>query len=221
MGPHRPGHNRSWAHNHRSAHSRRRARWHNSARNHRLARNHTSVRSHRPARSSQPWHDGDRTDRLRQRCRNTTTQRLKDRRGRTHDSWVSLLDTRLGRVHRIRCPAAKRRRRPQLPSTMAHAKLKSKFSGGFYSTTGVAREFFAAFTTPKPTCPESNPHVIFREGCPCPESRRSWPAKPWMAERRQLRTSEGLEGRSECPATGHGQPRPTPDVGEPLSEPNP
>jgi hypothetical protein len=29
-----------------------------------------------------------------------------------------------------------------------------------------------------------------------------------MAERRQLRTSEGLEGRSECPATGHGQPDP-------------
>ena len=29
-----------------------------------------------------------------------------------------------------------------------------------------------------------------------------------MAERRQLRTSEGLEGRSECPATGHGHPDP-------------
>jgi len=25
-----------------------------------------------------------------------------------------------------------------------------------------------------------------------------------MAERRQRRTSEGLEGRSECPATEHG-----------------
>jgi|GEM_PF-5336656 len=29
-----------------------------------------------------------------------------------------------------------------------------------------------------------------------------------MAERRQLRTSEGLEGHSECPATGHGHPDP-------------
>ena len=29
---------------------------------------------------------------------------------------------------------------------------------------------------------------------------------------RRLRMNEGLEGRSECPATGHGQPRPTPDV---------
>jgi len=39
---------------------------------------------------------------------------------------------------------------------------------------------------------------------------RRWllPAEPWMAERRQLRTSEGLEGRSECPATGHGHPDP-------------
>ena len=69
--------------------------------------------------------------------------------------------------------------------------------------------------TPEPTHPGSNPHVIFREGCPYPESRRSWPAEPWMAERRQLRTSEGLDGRSEWPATGHGQPRPTPDVGVP------
>jgi hypothetical protein len=28
-----------------------------------------------------------------------------------------------------------------------------------------------------------------------------------MAQRSQLRGSEGLEGRSERPATGHGQPR--------------
>jgi hypothetical protein len=60
--------------------------------------------------------------------------------------------------------------------------------------------------TPEPTRPGSNPRVIFREGCPCPEGRRGWPAEPWMAERRQLRTSEGLEGRSECPATEHGHP---------------
>lgn len=155
MGPHRPGHSRSWARNHRSAQcrksarSRRQARSHNSAHSHRLARSHTSVHSRRRARSSQPWHDGDRIDRLRRQCRNTTTQRLKDRRGRTHDSWLSLLDTRLGRVHRIRCPAAKRRRRPQLPSTMAHAKLKSKFSGWVFSTAGIKREFFAAPATLK------------------------------------------------------------------------
>ena len=62
--------------------------------------------------------------------------------------------------------------------------------------------------TPEPTRSGSNPDSIFREGCSCPESRRSWPAEPWMAKRRQLRTSEGLEGRSECPATGHGHPDP-------------
>ena len=29
-----------------------------------------------------------------------------------------------------------------------------------------------------------------------------------MAERRQRRTSEGQDGRSECPAKGHGHPDP-------------
>ena len=55
---------------------------------------------------------------------------------------------------------------------------------------------------------ERNPISIFRSGCPCPESRRSWPAEPWMAERRQRRTSEGQDGRSECPAKGPGHTDP-------------
>jgi len=73
--------------------------------------------------------------------------------------------------------------------------------------------------TPEPTRSGSNPDSIFREGCSCSESRRSWPAEPWMAERRQLRTSEGLEGRNECSGTGHGQLRPTLDVGVPPPKP--
>ena len=44
-------------------------------------------------------------------------------------------------------------------------------------------------------------------GCPCPESRRCWPAQPWMAERRQHRESGAQDWRSDRPATGHGQPR--------------
>jgi hypothetical protein len=32
---------------------------------------------------------------------------------------------------------------------MAHAKLKSKFSGWVFSTAGILREFFAAFTDPQ------------------------------------------------------------------------
>ena len=41
-------------------------------------------------------------------------------------------------------------------------------------------------------------------GYPYPESRRIWPAKPWMAQRRQIRVSEAQDGRSERPATGYG-----------------
>jgi len=53
------------------------------------------------------------------------------------------------------------------------------------------------------------------EGLPVPGSWRcsgtdppqaDWSAQPWMAERSQHRASEGLEGRSECPATGMGSP---------------
>ena len=39
-----------------------------------------------------------------------------------------------------------------------------------------------------------------------------------MAKRRQHRVSEGLEGRSERPATGHGQPRSAPDSSRPLAQ---
>jgi hypothetical protein len=42
--------------------------------------------------------------------------------------------------------------------------------------------------------------------CPGPESRRRWPAETWMSERRRLRESAGLEGRSDRRTTGHGQP---------------
>ena len=55
------------------------------------------------------------------------------------------------------------------------------------------------------------------EGLPVPGSRRcsgtdppqaDWSAQPSMAERSRHRASEGLEGRSECPATGMGSPEP-------------
>ena len=47
-------------------------------------------------------------------------------------------------------------------------------------------------------------------GCPCPGSRRRRPAEAWMPERRRLRESGAQDGRSERPATGHGQPRAVP-----------
>ena len=46
-------------------------------------------------------------------------------------------------------------------------------------------------------------------GCPRPRNRRRRPAEPWMAKRRRLRASGGQDGRSERPAMGRGQPRPT------------
>ncbi|MEI6505771.1 MAG: hypothetical protein WCO90_07815 [Planctomycetota bacterium] len=42
--------------------------------------------------------------------------------------------------------------------------------------------------------------------------RRRRPAETWMSEHRRLRVSEGLEGRSERPARGYGQPRPSQDA---------
>jgi len=65
-------------------------------------------------------------------------------------------------------------------------------------------------------------------GCPCPESRRRWPAEattnPPAAdrcppERRHLRANEALDGRSERPATGYGQPRPSQDVASTSGNP--
>ena len=70
-------------------------------------------------------------------------------------------------------------------------------------------------------CEECRPWGC-REGCPCPESRRRWPAEAWMPQRRHLRANGAQDGRSERPATGHGQPRPSQDVastsGNPCAE---
>ncbi len=49
-------------------------------------------------------------------------------------------------------------------------------------------------------------------GCPCPASRRCRPAKAWMPQRSRHRANGAQEGRSERPATGQGQPRPSRDV---------
>ena len=49
-------------------------------------------------------------------------------------------------------------------------------------------------------------------GCPCPESRRVTTSEARMAKRSRHRVSAGRDGRSERPATGRGQPRPTQDV---------
>ena len=56
-------------------------------------------------------------------------------------------------------------------------------------------------------------------GCPCPESRRRWPAEAWMPQRRHLRANAAQDGRSERPATGHGQPRPSQDVASTSGNP--
>ena len=50
------------------------------------------------------------------------------------------------------------------------------------------------------------------KGCPCPESRRVTTSEARMAKRSRHRVSAGRDGRSERPATGRGQPRPTQDV---------
>ena len=49
--------------------------------------------------------------------------------------------------------------------------------------------------------------------------RRRRPAETWMSQRSRLRVIEGLEGRSERPARGHGQPRPTQDADSPARPP--
>ena len=51
------------------------------------------------------------------------------------------------------------------------------------------------------------PGLNSARGCPCPASRRCWSSEARMAKREQHRASGGHDGRSECPATGHGQPR--------------
>jgi hypothetical protein len=57
-------------------------------------------------------------------------------------------------------------------------------------------------------CPAVSRNRRRRRGCPCPRSRRRWPAQPRRAKRRHLRVSGGQDARSERPAMGHGQPRP-------------
>ncbi len=49
------------------------------------------------------------------------------------------------------------------------------------------------------------PSVLVR-GCPCPASRRRWPAKPGGRQRSHQGVSRAQDGRSERPATGTGQP---------------
>ncbi len=68
----------------------------------------------------------------------------------------------------------------------------------------------------------SRPFPGGRGACRCPESRRRWPAEAWMPQRRHLRANAAQDGRSERPATGRGQPRPSQDVartsGNPCAE---
>jgi len=58
-------------------------------------------------------------------------------------------------------------------------------------------------------------NLCYGEGCeglPVPERRRCFRRAATMAKRRKHRASEGLEGRSERPATGMGSPEPTANV---------
>jgi len=68
----------------------------------------------------------------------------------------------------------------------------------------------------------SRPFPGGRGACRCPEGRRRWPAEAWMPQRRHLRANAAQDGRSERPATGRGQPRPSQDVartsGNPCAE---
>ena len=86
------------AHNHRLARNhklaRKLARHHKFALHHKKARHHEVARHRQEDRTRQHQLGGDyRKDQLQQKYLNTIKVRPIDRLSKTHDSWVSLLDT--------------------------------------------------------------------------------------------------------------------------------